>query len=227
MAKRATKTPKQVLQPKVAAGAPPAPATAAAAIAALTPEQLAARAAELDQARATMKAAGERAAQAQAALDALPKDAADEQRQDALDLLAEAEGAVLSAEASFKALADLNEIPAGSHGDGHAVAAGPKGNHRTQGAGPNPGAVASASGTHTPASDDQGGAGNEAGPAGGDHAALDGGVLVVTTKRPQRWRAGRRFAKGEEVRVPVDELTEADFRAITEDPVLEARVEPG
>lgn len=130
MAKRAAKTPKQVLQPKVAASAATAPTATASAVAALTPEQLAANA-------------------------------------------------------------------------------------------------SATSSTHTPQSEDQGGAGNGAGPAGGDHAALDGGVLVVTTKRPQRWRAGRRFAKGEEVRIPFDQLTEADFRAITEDPVLEARVEPG
>ena len=237
MAKKSTtprpaRTPRQVLAPKVAA------------IAAMSPDQLAARATELDQARAALKAAGDAAAAAQHALDALPNDATDEQRNDVLNTLEDAKKAVKAAEAALQKLTGSEAIPAGSHdGDvrqpGPAEASAPAAAEHRAVAGPvettggqdpasRPDAVASASGTHNPPSESegQGGAGNAAGPAGGDHAPLDAGVLVVTTKRPSRWRAGRQFTKGGETRIPMIELTEAQFRAIREDPVLESYVEP-
>ena len=84
--------------------AAPAPQDAPAPLAELTADALQARADEWDAAREALKAAGEAAAAAQAALDALPKDATDEQRDDALRALADAENAVKTAQGVIEKL---------------------------------------------------------------------------------------------------------------------------
>lgn len=81
-----------------------APQDAPAPLAELTADALQARADEWDAAREALKAAGETAAAAQAALDALPKDATDEQRDDALRALADAENAVKTAQGVIEKL---------------------------------------------------------------------------------------------------------------------------
>lgn len=50
-------------------------------------------------------------------------------------------------------------------------------------------------------------------------------VVVVTSTRPQRWRAGRKFGPTA-VRIPASDLTEAEFDAIASDPVLKVHVAP-
>lgn len=80
------------------------PQDAPAALAELTADALKARADEWDAAREALKAAGDAAATAQGAFDALPKDASDEQRQDALDALAAAESAVKTAQSVIEKL---------------------------------------------------------------------------------------------------------------------------
>ena len=219
---RPARTPREVLAPKVAA------------IAAMSPDQLAARAAELDQARAALKAAGDAAAAAQAAFDAVASDATDEQRDNARNALEGAERAVKIAEAKLKELtssegetakpAEPTSPPAAGGGE-ETAGAEASASAATAGAAAAANAPATIS-THPPEQSDPGGAGNGAGPAAGDHAELAAGILVVTTKRASRWRAGRQFTKGGETRIPMVDLTEAQFRAISEDPVLESHVDP-
>jgi tetratricopeptide (TPR) repeat protein len=84
--------------------AAPAPQDAPAPLAELTADALQARADEWDAAREALKAAGDAAAAAQAALDALPADASDEQRDDALRALADAENAVKTAQGVIEKL---------------------------------------------------------------------------------------------------------------------------
>lgn len=225
------KTPKEVLALKVA----PAPAPA---LANQTDAQLAAGAKAWDDARQALVDAGEAAAKAQAALEALAETATDEQRNDALNALGNAERQVKAAEATIRKLT----VPEGAAGTDQPVGMPPAAPGSAQ---PEPALAGGAvrppatNSTHTLQSEDEGGTGNGAGPTGngpryysgflplqGDHAALPTGVLVVTTKRQSRWRAGRQFTKGGKTRIPMIELTETEFRAITEDPVLECRLEP-
>lgn len=90
----------------VVTGAANALSVPAAPLAQLSPEALQSRADEWDAARQALKTAGDSAAAAQAALDALGSDAPDEQRDDALRALADAENAVKTAEAQITALSE-------------------------------------------------------------------------------------------------------------------------
>lgn len=104
---RRSPSPKEVLQPKVAPGA------AAGSIEGKTPEQLRAEAGVWDEARQALKDAGERAAKAQAALDALPADATDDQRREAQLQLDAADNGVKAAEATIERLSDPEGAPDG------------------------------------------------------------------------------------------------------------------
>ncbi len=50
-------------------------------------------------------------------------------------------------------------------------------------------------------------------------------VAVITSTAPRRRRAGRSFS-ATPVRIPVDQLSEADFGAISADPLLKIHMEP-
>jgi len=97
--------PKMTPAPETVGVAPNVPAIQAP-LADLTPEALKARADEWDAARENLKTAGDAASVAQASFDALPEGATDEQRDDALRALAEAENEVKTAEATIKALSE-------------------------------------------------------------------------------------------------------------------------
>lgn len=99
-------TPAHAPDTVIVAGAAYAPPPAPAPLAQLSPEALQSRADEWDAAREALKTAGDRAAAAQAALDALGSDATDEQRDDALRALTDAEKAVKTAEAQITALSE-------------------------------------------------------------------------------------------------------------------------
>ena len=147
-----------------------APAAAPVNLETASAEQLGDHAARIDAARAKVAAAGEAAAAAQASGDA---EAIEQARLAALAAAAELDGLIGPGD---------TEIPAGSHvsGEGQSEAAAPAprstdaglggGETATMETAPKPDAVASASGTnseHNPESDDdqEGGAGNPAGPA--------------------------------------------------------------
>ena len=50
-------------------------------------------------------------------------------------------------------------------------------------------------------------------------------VVVITATVPRRRRAGRSFS-ATPTRIPVDQLSEADFDAISADPLLKIHMEP-
>lgn len=66
---------------------------------------------------------------------------------------------------------------------------------------------------------------NDAGQGAAAPIDPEAAVVVVTSTRPQRWRAGRKFGPTA-VRIPASDLTEAEFDAISSDPVLKVHMEP-
>lgn len=146
---------------------PAAAGTTASELAAMQPGEIAAQAKAWDDARSELGSAANAAAAAQVALDGLAADASDEQRHDALVLLAEAENIVRDAEARIRALTLGDILPVGA---ASATAHGGNASAQPAPAAAEPGLAGGAVRspvTHTPEGDDrQGGAGSEAGPAG-------------------------------------------------------------
>lgn len=145
---------------------PAAAGQATATLATMQPGEIADQAKAWDEARAELAAASSAASAAQVAFDGLAADASDDQRHDALVLLAEAENVVRDAEARIRELTS-NNLPTGA---ASATAHGGNASARPAPAAAEPGSAGGAvrpPATHTPESDDgQGGAGREAGPAG-------------------------------------------------------------
>lgn len=193
MAKRGT--PRETLTPK------PATAKTAAELSTMPNQQLAEQAAAWDEARANLKAATDAVEVAQAVLDGLAADAADDVRTQALQKLDDAKAAAASARAVIdglttpadhkipeaKATEDNaataerdSEATAGREsqvGEAESRASAATSEHMDATAGEtapvSPEAATAATGSqNTPESDDQGGGSNAAAPAAGPHRAF-------------------------------------------------------